>query len=271
MVFLLFRGRSGTHARPPLPGVDVISALVVLQAPSLLLILLVAFFRNNEQSRREDFLTVLIFLLYGFYGVGMQIFVAHHFAAHDPTLLAADQFLGFPTLAVWHWVTSHYMISAVLALTYGLLPWMISLTWIFEQNPVMRIACAVAGVLCFAGYAAMPAVGPRYYWVLHPLTDSARNCMPSMHLTWALILAIAAQKRWWKITTGVFAVLTACATIGCGQHYLVDLLAAIPFTLGVWWFSQRIQDVISARARGLTQDSPEQIPVPVVAFGNDLP
>jgi len=61
----------------------------------------------------------------------------------------------------------------------------------------------------------------------------ARNAMPSMHMTWALLVWWSA----WELTplarfiASCFAALTFLATLGFGEHYLVDLIVAVPFAL----------------------------------------
>ncbi len=64
---------------------------------------------------------------------------------------------------------------------------------------------------------------------------SWRNAMPSMHVTWAL-LAFAcsiALPLWTRWLTGIFVALTCLATLGLGQHYLIDLIVACPFAAAV--------------------------------------
>ena len=61
----------------------------------------------------------------------------------------------------------------------------------------------------------------------------ARNAMPPMHMTWALLV-------WWsawelrplaRVIASGFAMPTFLATLGYGEHYLVDLIVAVPFAL----------------------------------------
>lgn len=114
-------------------------------------------------------------------------------------------------------------------------------------------ACFAAGVIGFAFYQLYPACGPIYAFprdfpfggipthdiarlVLRPIPMGAllpRNAMPSLHMTWALLI-------WWNLRSCgrfahamgfVFAMLTAMGTLGTGEHYLVDLVVAFPFTL----------------------------------------
>jgi hypothetical protein len=112
----------------------------------------------------------------------------------------------------------------------------------------LMTAFAVGGVCGFIFYQICPGLGPVYVFgsrfpahlpgpgefqlaMYHGA--GARNAMPSMHMTWALLV-------WWGaweltplarfIATG-FAMLTFLATLGFGEHYLVDLIVAVPFVL----------------------------------------
>jgi len=70
--------------------------------------------------------------------------------------------------------------------------------------------------------------------ILEPVAIAgARNGMPSLHLSWTLL-------AWWysrklsaieRSTAFLFLGLTALATLGTGEHWLADLVAAVPFAL----------------------------------------
>ena len=112
----------------------------------------------------------------------------------------------------------------------------------------LMTAFAVGGVCGFIFYQICPGLGPVYafgsrfpahlpgpgeFQLAMYHGAGARNAMPSMHMTWALLV-------WWSaweltplarfIATG-FATLTFLATLGFGEHYLVDLIVAVPFVL----------------------------------------
>jgi hypothetical protein len=62
-----------------------------------------------------------------------------------------------------------------------------------------------------------------------------RNGMPSLHMAWVILL-------WWnsrglpRALRGalmLYLLLTVAATLGSGQHYLVDLVVSVPFALAV--------------------------------------
>jgi hypothetical protein len=134
------------------------------------------------------------------------------------------------------------------------------------------------GVASMAGYLLynlLPATGPVYLfpgefpraepaWVgLSPLptvmsSNIPRNAIPSLHMTWALLLCCNARgfPRWIRIGAGSFLVLTVLATLGLGEHYLVDLVAALPFALAV-----------QASGRTPLRDLPSSLPFLAGSFG----
>jgi PAP2 superfamily len=118
--------------------------------------------------------------------------------------------------------------------------------------PVM-VAFLVTGPMGVLCYNLLPACGPvhlfgaAFPW--HPLSTAdamrlnvvpvvlkgARNAIPSLHLTWVLLV-------WWnsrglargvRTIAAVFLALTVLATLGTGEHYLIDLVVALPFSLMV--------------------------------------
>jgi hypothetical protein len=98
-------------------------------------------------------------------------------------------------------------------------------------------------------YNIFPAVGPvyafdkSYPWEPVVLTtparpilstsDAPRNCMPSIHLALALLVWWNSRGRsWWtRLLAAAFVVATIIATLGLGEHYVADLIVAVPFSL----------------------------------------
>lgn len=108
-------------------------------------------------------------------------------------------------------------------------------------------------LLAVVAYNFFPIVGPRYIFGSDqfiagirgaeglPLVTTMvppnlpRNGMPSMHFGWML----AATILWWRSSTRWYSrallltltVLTATATLFTGEHYVIDLVVAVPFVL----------------------------------------
>jgi len=98
--------------------------------------------------------------------------------------------------------------------------------------------CPVAGPIYFLGSDfpnAIPAVAdiPQGLSLVQP---APRNGVPSMHLGWALAMWLTARLmdsrilRWFSMAV---LAITILATLALGEHYLVDLVIAVPFVMAV--------------------------------------
>ena len=83
-----------------------------------------------------------------------------------------------------------------------------------------------------------------------------------MHFAWTVLIAWNARSRWLRAGLWLFAGLTALATLGLGLHYLVDLVAALPYSALVQWLAQSRSKAspetleASNKSRGNATDSP---------------
>ena len=183
----------------------------------------------------------------------------------DEYLLFADRGFGFhPSLAAYSFV-DHFGLFTFISIVYESLFFALALCYALQMSPSRKAGrifavfflAAILGALC---YKFLPACGP--VWLLGSscytgeissscadisATDLGRvqldgswprNAMPSLHMAWALLIWWALRDRrivrWIALT---FACCTALATLGGGEHYLVDLIAAFPFALAVWSLS----------------------------------
>ena len=111
-------------------------------------------------------------------------------------------------------------------------------------------AFAVAGVAGFILYQVCPAEGPIYSFgarfpdhlpdwhevSLAPyLSAGVHNAIPSMHMAWALLVLWSALELGPLAITiaASFVGFTALATLGSGEHYLIDLVVSAPLILAV--------------------------------------
>ena len=122
-----------------------------------------------------------------------------------------------------------------------------------ENALAVMLAFLVTGPVGVLFYNMLPACGPVHVFgaafPLHPLatTDAmhmivvpivlkgARNAIPSLHMTWVLLVWWNSRglRRWVRAIALVFLGLTAMATLGTGEHYFIDLVVAFPFSLMV--------------------------------------
>jgi hypothetical protein len=183
------------------------------------------------------------------------------FLGADPTYLAGGLALAVPHLrdflGIWYLALGLGTVAVITpeALTKGALPRFVG----------SLVATGVCGLLIFC---VLPAVGPAHAFAGYPYTvpgaaapaDGARNAFPSLHMSWAILMLLHARKGWPRWLGIAFVVMTVAATLGLGEHYCVDLLAAVPFTLGIDWLvraswpGSRAQESQSQRAfQGVAQ------------------
>jgi hypothetical protein len=117
-----------------------------------------------------------------------------------------------------------------------------------------------ASFLGYLFYNLFPAAGPVYVFASFPTVpltfaqmshlavesiplnpNVMRNALPSLHMTWALLI-------WWnmKVLSRVgywiafaYVLFTVCGTLGTGEHYAVDLVVAFPFALMIQAMSEK--------------------------------
>jgi hypothetical protein len=162
-------------------------------------------------------------------------------------VLAAVSAMPYAIRAVIiHVTTFAYAAIILMMTTYTVLH-------IRNESPRWRMALTsflLAGAIGAGLYHIFPAVGPAVAFAKFPelppaasmtpaMTyfdpDYVRNCMPSLHTTWALLIVInaAGLPDRFRGLAMLFAGLVMTATLLKGEHYLVDLIVAVPFTVAI--------------------------------------
>jgi PAP2 superfamily len=174
--------------------------------------------------------------------IPQKLTVVLHPHTVDWLLYRADLALGLDPLPVARLVYATPWLERALVVSYDALPLAVAIAWAVERPRAMFPAMVVSSGLAFACYNLLPAVGPAHAFAGFPFAaphlagvDAGlpRNCIPSMHLGWALLIAWNVRGRALRTCAWLFAGLTALATVGLGEHYFVDLLAAVPFCFAV--------------------------------------
>lgn len=124
--------------------------------------------------------------------------------------------------------------------------------------------------IAYMCYALVPITGPIYAFedlsrdkmpnpdaleaVASFVAPAARNGMPSMHFTGAFLiwlLTATLRRKVYFYLACVFLLLTVVATIGLGEHYVLDLVVAMPFAVALsfalmspkGWFKQKSMQI----------------------------
>jgi hypothetical protein len=163
----------------------------------------------------------------------------------QPSFLLGRAFLKWPLFGKFS--TGVYMaISSIYMFVFADL-----LLRKLKEARAVFLAFLVSGPVGILFYNLFPALGPLYLFgpnfPLQPLPSSAiqhlrlepvslygfPNAMPSLHMTWALLALWYARGAalWVRLVASVFLAFTIVSTLGTGEHYLADLVVAMPFSL----------------------------------------
>jgi hypothetical protein len=90
-------------------------------------------------------------------------------------------------------------------------------------------------------FPGSPPLSPPLPLRLVAVPHAARNAMPSVHIAMALLILWNSRlsPAWWRMIAALLLALTILATLGFGEHYLVDLLVATPFALAAQGLASR--------------------------------
>lgn len=191
----------------------------------------------------------------------------------DCTLGFQPSFLLGSMLWKWHWLKSvsyffYLGLSVPIATVYAG-----QLVRRRESALPVMLALLYCGPIGGIFYNIFPALGPAHLFQQnfpwHPLTilqarrlllepvpiAGFRNAIPSLHMAWVLLAWWYCRGlSWWsKGVVLAFALFTVLATLGSGEHYLIDLVVAVPFCVMVqglfalslpWRNTQRLGSIL---------------------------
>jgi hypothetical protein len=191
------------------------------------------------ETRDGNLELAVILPVFGIFSSAAFVFVTHVTPiTHDALLATWD--MGFSAM-VRNFALAHPWLMHPVVLAYEGLPVSVLLVLVTTTGRTRsRLVWSLylGAFLSLPCYLLFPAVGPIH--APGGIADPAapRNCMPSMHLTWTLLLWVN-SRGWIKWAAGIFAALTAIATLATGEHYFPDLLAALPWAWFITWLARK--------------------------------
>lgn len=230
--------------------------------------------RNREPSAYRALLpaiTLAFLVLAAQYSLNMASFL--HQRTLDLYAFAFDGSLGFePSFVLGRFLNSKPWLFPFLKVSYeGILLAMAALYAGFmrrRDKPIWEIieVLFASAMIGYAFFSIFPVCGPRYafgrdfpdmvvpYTALHQLALAKvpvswlvpRNGVPSLHLTWALLIWLNTRSlpRWARAAALALVLATVFDTLASGEHYLFDLVVALPFTL---WMQAWMARTVSIR------------------------
>jgi hypothetical protein len=213
--------------------------------------------------------SVLTFMVFGsVYSLNMASYL--HAKTLDLYTYVFDGSLGWePSFLCGRILGEHTWLFLVVKVTYeGILFAMAAFYAAYlprREKPVWELIelLFVAAMIGYLFFSVFPVSGPRYAFTGDfPWTDVSherlaalnlrripvdwlvpRNGVPSLHFTWALLIwwNTRSLNRWARVAALLFVIATVFDTLATGEHYLFDLVAALPFSL--WMQSSMIRTV----------------------------
>ena len=245
---------------------SLVSAMASLGLGSLLVLGILAIWTEGEERRllTTGFAGALILVACEYFGLKLLG------STQDANSRVLDLYLYSFDASL------HVPIAFLMGQAYQRWVWLNLAGWFFYTGLFIPIAVVYAGLLVrdrqkalealaafvltapigVLFYRLFPAVGPLALFLKdfpwHPLgytetsrllvepisVHSLKNAMPSLHMAWALLaLWWAATLPWWdRLLAALFVIFTIVATMGLGEHYLIDLIVAFPFALMIYYF-----------------------------------
>lgn len=208
-------------------------------------------------------LGVLAILTYLGFCLGFYLSFARHILPRkfDYYLYNFDGSLGFqPAFLAGRLLGRFQPLFWVELMVYNCFGFWFSVVYAVHANARAKYPVNVVGMLVanafigFSLYFLCPAMGPKYAFPSFPnfapaihsapaVLSGVPNAIPSLHFGGAvLIFWFCRPWKWLYRAMGLFTALTALATLGLGEHYLIDLVVAVPYALAIMAFSSQIPE-----------------------------
>lgn len=211
--------------------------------------------REPGNKRWEYFLlaTMSVFLFSVFTGNVLN-WTGHHFTWRDDLYVyQLDHFFGEPSFFLGRVMEHHVWLNIIANSAYQavFVAQLFLLVVYFLTQTLDDAICLVrtlyTSAIALPLYLVFPCSGPLYVFKAfpnvsptvapHPINLTAPpNCLPSLHMTIAIVLLYFASR--WRVGTilgTIYLALIVLSTLGTGEHYVVDLIAAVPFSALVIW------------------------------------
>jgi hypothetical protein len=209
-----------------------------------------------------------------FRSFGVVVFGLDKGPTADGAMFLLDHAIGDPAYVVGQWLLAHPILTTGLWIFYMAVPLTLAMAYGASLEEPLRQkrllwSWILSSALCVPLYLLCPVAGPAYAfpgWPALPVGVTGaplevtegllRTGMPSLHLTWVALSWYFApnQPNWLRPSLAVFFAITVIATLGLGQHFIVDLFAAVPYMVVIGWLVTRVirpvTDIDSARVDG---------------------
>ncbi len=243
----------------PTTSVRTLLVLATTLGAAALVVAAVSWARRRAPDSRSRLLAMVLIPLFAFVSLRYLRLTAILWPTTlDGALYGLDATFGFqPSFAMGRSFRAWPIFASIASSTYFALPLGFALVYGLHRR---RGSASGGGVITpfllvaavgYALYFVFPVAGPVYAFPeAYPgsppdaemvrsarslVAPVARNCVPSLHTAWALLVWWHSRglPPWARIVCFLFLAMTLAATLGLGFHYLWDLVIALPVTLTV--------------------------------------
>jgi hypothetical protein len=258
---------------------------ILVKYPSLVIIsLLVPIFALRwfivaaDRKRTEWLLvTPVIFKLFGIF----SLYISNSLTRlrplkFDPYVFYIDSFFGEPSFRLGNLVASHHWLFIPLNISYKVLEMAVFVTFAIylylcsEAETIQLVKTFLLNLIAAVPlYLLFPVSGPAFAFPSFPALPlapvvphmlaiaAAPDGVPSVHTSTALlILWFLWRWPWGRVAGFAYLALIVLATMGGGQHYLFDLICAIPYTALILWAVHKLE-VRSAAKKNMQEKTAE--------------
>lgn len=209
--------------------------------------------RLKKGDERGDQLWLVLMSGFGLFLISKEVVEALRVlipVKYDQYMFCLDHSFGDPSFHAGQFLLHHLWLAYSVEAGYLMLttPLFLLAVAYFLTQPLadamnyVRVI-ALNFLLAIPLYAIFPVAGPKYAfdsfpWVVPIVTHphavrffAIPNGVPSVHTSTALLILYFARR--WRIGVllgSLYLAAIVLSTMGMGEHYLVDLLTAIPYT-----------------------------------------
>ena len=220
----------------------------------------IRFFTSPHDRKRSEILLVAAFFAFPairFFqilaGNLIRCLAAWRPVRYDLYAWSFDAHLGYSSFFLGRWVASSRFLSVLVAQVYDM-PFLAMLAvfavyvYLRESQKALPLwTFFFNAIVALPIYIAFPVAGPKFIFpnfpqgpgpvAVHRVFAAATvpNGVPSDHTSTALLCAALLWPwKWGRVFGVAFVLLTILATLANGEHYIFDLLTAVPYSWLIW-------------------------------------
>jgi len=229
-----------------LPILNLVTIGIVLVISAIMMV------RNPRDRNMQGLFFSTLFLILVIFVDDVALTIATHATSirYDEYVFFIDRAFGSPAFVMGSLFQSYPWFREISYIPYALVSSACLIVVAarffllrFEEGVRCVRTVFLSCLLAYPLYIVFPVAGPQYAFRSFPNSvptnftphvvhlQALPNCVPSVHMTLAIMVMVF-SKEWQigRVLGALFVLLTVSATMGLGEHYLFDLIVAVPYS-----------------------------------------